>query len=96
MILVGRYLSPFTRRTAIVLKTLNIDFEVKTLPATPANAELVAINPLGRVPAVVLDDGEVLIDSAAIIMYKYLFYAIEKLFIIFKKTLFELQAYFSQ
>ena len=35
MILVGRYLSPFTRRTAIVLKTLNIDFEVKTLPATP-------------------------------------------------------------
>ena len=67
MILVGRYLSPFTRRTAIVLKTLNIDFEVKTLPATPENAELVAINPLGRVPAVVLDDGEVLIDSAAII-----------------------------
>ena len=67
MLLVGRYLSPFTRRTAIVLKTLNIDFEVKTLPATPENAELVAINPLGRVPAVVLDDGEVLIDSAAII-----------------------------
>ena len=67
MILVGRYLSPFTRRTAIVLKTQNIDFEVKTLPATPENAELVAINPLGRVPAVVLDDGEVLIDSAAII-----------------------------
>ena len=67
MILVGRYLSPFTRRTAIVLKTLNIDFEVKTLPATPATAELVTINPLGRVPAVVLDDGEVLIDSAAII-----------------------------
>ena len=67
MILVGRYLSPFTRRTAIVLKTLKIDFEVKTLPATPENAELVAINPLGRVPAVVLDDGEVLIDSAAII-----------------------------
>ncbi|MEK9596979.1 MAG: glutathione S-transferase family protein [Rhodospirillaceae bacterium] len=67
MILVGRYLSPFTRRTAIVMKTLNISFEVKSLAATPENDELVAINPLARVPALVLDDGEVLIDSAAII-----------------------------
>jgi glutathione S-transferase len=67
MIWVGRYLSPFTRRTAIVMKTLNISFEVKSLAATPENDELVAINPLARVPALVLDDGEVLIDSAAII-----------------------------
>ncbi len=69
MILVGRYLSPFTRRAAIVLKTLNIGFEVKHLTATPENAELVTINPLARVPALILDDGEVLIDSAAIIDY---------------------------
>ena len=54
MILVGRYLSPFTRRAAIVLKTLNIGFEVKHLTATPENAELVAINPLARVPALIL------------------------------------------
>lgn len=67
MILIGRYLSPFARRTAIILKTLDMDFESKALAATPENAELVAINPLGRVPALILDDGEVLIDSAAII-----------------------------
>ena len=40
--------------------------------------------------------GKKIADVSADYMYKYLFYAIEKLFIIFKKTLFELHAYFSQ
>ena len=69
MLLMGRDLSPFVRRTAIVLDTLNIDFERRTLAAIEDGDKLAPFTPLGRVPVLVLDDGETLIDSAAIIDY---------------------------
>ena len=68
MLLVGRDRSPFVRRTATVLESLELAFE--RLPIATADAEeLIKHNPLGRVPALVLDGGETLIDSAAIIDY---------------------------
>lgn len=69
MILVGRNLSPFVRRTAVVLKTLGLPFETKGLSTADDAAEILKINPVGRVPSLQLDDGEVLVDSAAIIDY---------------------------
>lgn len=69
MILVGRYQSPFVRRTAVVLKTLGIDYELKSLSTAEDRAEIGKFNPVGRVPSLVLDDGETLIDSQAIIDY---------------------------
>ncbi|MEX0760746.1 MAG: glutathione S-transferase family protein [Tistlia sp.] len=67
MQLLGRDLSPFVRRSAVSLLTLGFEFERRLL-ATGADFEAIkAVNPLGRVPALVLDDGEILVDSAAIL-----------------------------
>lgn len=67
MILVGRNLSPFTRRVAISLDLMEMPFERQEL-ATATDVEAIqGFNPLGRVPALKLPDGEVLIDSSAIL-----------------------------
>jgi glutathione S-transferase len=67
MQLVGHYDSPFVRRVGVSLTVLGIPFE-RQLLSVFSNAETMrAFNPLVRVPAVVLDDGECLIDSAAIL-----------------------------
>jgi len=69
MFLVGQYDSPFVRRVAIALRVYGIGYE--HLPwSVFADADAVAAyNPLRRVPTLVLDDGEVLIESAAILDY---------------------------
>ncbi len=67
MILVGRNLSPFVRRSAIVLKTLGLDFESKGLSTADDGGEIMQINPVGRVPSLILEDGETIVDSQAII-----------------------------
>ena len=67
MILVGQFDSPFTRRVAVALHLLGIAFTRDT-KSVFADAEAMRnINPLGRVPALILDDGEVLIESGAIL-----------------------------
>ena len=67
MILIGRFQSPFVRRVGIVLKTLGMTFETKGLTTSSDTAEISKYNPVGRVPSLVLDDGEVVIDSQAIV-----------------------------
>lgn len=67
MILVGRNLSPYTRRVAVSLDLMEMPFERHEL-ATATDVEAIkGYNPLGRVPALKLPDGEVLIESAAIL-----------------------------
>lgn len=68
MILIGRDLSPFVRRTATVLNLLGLSYERRTLNTNDDADELRTYNPLGRVPALLLES-EALIDSAAIIDY---------------------------
>lgn len=67
MKLVGPYISGFTRRTAITMKLLGISFEHLDLNAYSDKEEVRRYSPIGKVPALVLDNGEVLIDSAGII-----------------------------
>ena len=67
MKLVGPWLSGFTRRTGITLKLLGIPFEHLNLNAYVNKEEVRRYSPMGRVPALVLDNGEVLIDSSGII-----------------------------
>jgi glutathione S-transferase len=67
MILVGRYLSPFTRRVAVSMRLLGLAYEHNPLATTTDKEAIRKLNPLARVPALILDDGEVLIDSAAIL-----------------------------
>jgi glutathione S-transferase len=67
MKLIGPWLSGFTRRTAITMKLLGIPFEHLNLNAYTDKEEVRRYSPMGKVPALVLDSGEVLIDSAGII-----------------------------
>ncbi len=67
MILIGQYDSPFVRRVAIALHLYGIEYEHRPW-STFGDAEQIArYNPLRRVPTLVLDDGEVLIESTAIL-----------------------------
>ncbi|HEY3148702.1 MAG TPA: glutathione S-transferase N-terminal domain-containing protein [Dongiaceae bacterium] len=66
MRLVGTYVSPFARRVAAALVSRSIAYEHEDLNgyANPVRAR--ELNPVGKVPILILDDGERLIDSAAI------------------------------
>ncbi len=69
MFLIGQYDSPFVRRTAIALRVYGMAFEHRPW-STFSDADKIAVfNPLLRVPTLVLDDGEALIDSTAILDY---------------------------
>jgi glutathione S-transferase len=59
-------------KVRLILNQLGIPYEREevSLPLSPAAAaELRAVNPLGRTPALVLDDGQVLAESNAILWY---------------------------
>ena len=65
--LVGQYDSPFVRRVAVSLTVLELAFERQPLSVFADAEALRSRNPLGRVPALLIEDGECLIDSAAIL-----------------------------
>ena len=67
MQLIGVNRSPYTRRVAITLAAYGVAFEQQALSGFGNRAAVQAVNALGRIPALVLDSGEVLLDSAAII-----------------------------
>jgi glutathione S-transferase len=67
MKLVGPWLSGFTRRAGITMKLLEIPFEHLNLNAYVEKDEVRRYSPMGKVPALVFDDGEALIDSSSII-----------------------------
>jgi glutathione S-transferase len=67
MILVGRYMSPFVRRVGITLSMLGLPFEHRSLSTLQDADAIRQYNPMGKVPILVLDSGEKLIESAAII-----------------------------
>jgi glutathione S-transferase len=67
MILVGQFDSPYVRRVGISLLMLDLSYE-RDRRSVYADADAMrTINPLGRIPSLILDDGEVLIDSNAIL-----------------------------
>ncbi len=60
--------SPFARKCRVVAHELGLKLEeIRTLPVQDENFR--RINPLGKIPALVLDDGSVLIDSPVICEY---------------------------
>jgi glutathione S-transferase len=69
MILIGQYDSPFVRRVAIAMHLYGIPFEHRPWSTFGDGDKVAGFNPLRRVPTMVLDDGEVLIESWAILDY---------------------------
>jgi len=65
--LVGRLLSPYVRRIAVTLNIYEMPFERLVISAIDDESIRERINPVGRVPALVLSDTETIVDSAAIL-----------------------------
>ena len=69
MFLIGQYDSPFVRRVAIAMRLYGIAFEHRPWSTFGDADKIAPYNPLRRVPTLVLDDGEALIESTAILDY---------------------------
>src|SRR5262245_55769785 len=69
MMLIGMFDSPFVRPVAISLKLLDIPFEHANWSVGRDFERIRKYNALGRVPTLVLDDGEALMETSALLDY---------------------------
>jgi glutathione S-transferase len=69
MKLIGMLDSPYVRRVAISARHLGIDLDHESVSVFRHFEHFQQINPVVKAPTLVLDDGEVLIDSTLIIDY---------------------------
>lgn len=69
MHLIGQYDSPFVRRVGIALRLYAVAFDHRPLSVFGDGDAVRALNPLMRVPALVLDDATVLTDSHMMLDY---------------------------
>jgi glutathione S-transferase len=67
MKLLGVYRSPYVRRVAATLNFMGIPFEHEPVPVFDTPELVRQHNPVVRVPTLVLDDGEALVESFAIL-----------------------------
>lgn len=67
MILIGHNDSPFVRRVAVALRIYGFDYTHRPWSVFGDAEQIAAFNPLRRVPTLVTDDEEVLIESASIL-----------------------------
>ena len=69
MKLVGSKTSPYVRKARVILAEREIKFEFVEESAWNAATTVPRYNPLNKVPALVLDDGESIYDSRVICEY---------------------------
>lgn len=67
MQLLGGFLSPYVRRTAVSLNQMGLDWESVQVPVWDTPEEIKKHNPLVRIPTLLMDDGDVLVESYAIL-----------------------------
>ena len=66
MKLLGSATSPYVRKLRVVAAELGLALDYQETAALEDPAMLLAANPLGKVPALILDSGETLVDSPVI------------------------------
>ena len=69
MRLVGMLDSPFVRRLAITMRMLGIEHEHQSQSVVAGYETFKTISPLAKAPTLVLDDGEMMIESSLIISH---------------------------
>jgi glutathione S-transferase len=69
MKLLGTNTSPYTRKVRLVLLEKGLPHEYHVDPPRAPGSQVPQVNPLGRVPSLLLDDGTVLFDSPVICEY---------------------------
>jgi glutathione S-transferase len=67
MLLIGQFDSPFVRRVAVALHHHAMPYEHRPWSVWAHAAEIATYNPLRRVPVLVMNDGQSLIESGAIL-----------------------------
>ena len=61
--------SPYARKARIVALEKKIDLQLIDEDLTKKSPTLLSTNPIGKIPTLVLDDGEILMDSPVICKY---------------------------
>ncbi|RIX44706.1 MAG: glutathione S-transferase [Rhodocyclales bacterium GT-UBC] len=69
MKLIGSHTSPFARKVRIVLAEKKIEYEFEVDSPWLEASKVPSINPLGKIPVLVLDDETPLFDSRVIVEY---------------------------
>src|SRR5689334_23546239 len=69
MKLFGSPASPYTRKVRVVLAEKRIECEMELVDVQPVENPVNALNPLGKIPTLLLDDGSALYDSRVIVEY---------------------------
>ncbi len=64
-------LSPYASRPRMAVYAANLPVEVVAAPGDggPHHPDYLAINPIGKLPALLLDDGQVIVESSTIVEY---------------------------
>jgi glutathione S-transferase len=69
MKLLASLASPYTRKVRVVLAEKKIDCDMELVDVAPVENPVNAHNPLGKIPALILDDGTALYDSRVIVEF---------------------------
>jgi glutathione S-transferase len=69
MKLIGTPTSPYTRKARVVLAEKRIEYEFVIDVPYEARSQVPALNPLGKVPVLLLDDNTSIFDSRVIVEY---------------------------
>ncbi len=69
MKLFGTPASPYVRKVRLVLEEKHIPYEYLVAPASQREAMVVPLNPLGKIPVLVCDNGRAIYDSPVIVEY---------------------------
>ncbi len=69
MKLIGSLTSPFVRKVRVVLAEKKLDYKFEVEDVWAADTQIMASNPLGKVPCLVMEGGEAIFDSRVIVEY---------------------------
>ncbi len=69
MKLIGSLASPYVRKSRIAFAEKKIDIELAIEDVWSPTTKMMEMNPLGKIPALVMDDGGVMFDSRVIVEY---------------------------
>ncbi|RKP48591.1 glutathione S-transferase N-terminal domain-containing protein [Pararobbsia silviterrae] len=69
MKLIGSLTSPFVRKVRVVMAEKKIDYQLVLEDVWSADTQIDTYNPLGKVPCLVMEDGEAVFDSRVICEY---------------------------
>ena len=69
MKIIGSATSPYVRKVRIVMAEKKLDYQLVMEDVWAANSTIMASNPLGKVPCLLMEGGEAVFDSRVIVEY---------------------------